>query len=73
MDKRNNGRNFGNEKRNFRTNKDNEDQRNVVSEIWEEFDETFVKGLTIGCKENLDYAKKGRLKSVIEFDSTNLN
>lgn len=73
----NNERNFGNDKRNheknFGTNKDNGDQRNVISELREEFDEIFVKGLTIGTEEKLDDVEKGRLKLVIEFDSTKLN
>ena len=77
MDRRNSGRNFGNDKRNhesnFETKKDNEDQRNVVSEPWEELVEIFVKELTIGSKEKLDDAKKERLKSRIEFGSPKLN
>ena len=53
-DRRNNGRNFGNRRndrrnheRNFRTRKDNEEQRNIVSELREELNEAFVKGTNI--------------------------
>ena len=49
--KRNDGRNVRNNRRshesNFETSKDNEDQRNVVSELREEINEKFVKGLNI--------------------------
>ena len=78
-DRRNNGRNFGNRRNNRRiyernsgTSKDNEEQRNIVSELWEELNEAFVKGVDIS-KEKLDDDETRRLKSVVEFDSIKLN
>ena len=80
-DRRNNGRNFGNKRndgknikndrrnheRNSRTNKENEEQRNVVTELWEEHNEAFLKGVDIS-KENLDDYVIGKSKLVIKFD-----
>ena len=43
----------------YKTNKDNEEQRNVVSEIREEINEAFVKGLDIS-KKNLEDDETGR-------------
>ena len=74
--KRNNGKNFRNDRRNhernLRTNKDNEEQRNVVSELWEKLNEAFIKGLDIS-KEMLDDDEIGRSNLVIKFDSIKLN
>ena len=85
-DRRNKGRNFGNKRndgrnikndrmnheRNSGTNKDNEEQRHVVSELWEELNEAFVKGLDI-LEEKIEDDEIGRSKSIIKFDSTKLN
>ena len=75
-EKRSNGRNFNNDRRNHeknsRTKKDNEDQINVVSELWEELNEAFSKGCDIS-KEKLDDSEIGKSKSIIEFYSTTLN
>ena len=85
-DIRNNGRNFGsirndgrnfkidrrNHKRNSRTSKVNEDQRNEVSELWEELNEAFIKGLDLS-EDKLEDGEIGRSKSIIEFDSNKLN
>ena len=78
-DRRNNGRNFGN-RRNYKrnhewnswTSRDNEEQRNIVSELREELNKAFVKGTDIS-KENLDDDEIGRSKLVVEFDSIKLN
>ena len=61
-----------NHERNSKTNRDNEKQRNVFIEIWEEINEAFEKGVDIS-KEKLDDDEMGRSKLVVEFDSTNLN
>ena len=85
-DRRNDGRNFGkrrndgktirndirNHERNSKTNRDNEEQRNIVSELQEELNEAFVKGVDIS-KEKLDDDETRRLMLVVEFDSTKLN
>ena len=85
-DRRNNGRNFGNRsndgknirndrrnhERNSRMNRDNEEHRNIVSEIWEELNEAFVKGVDTS-KENIDDEEIGRSKLVVDFDSMKLN
>ena len=85
-DRRNNGRNFGNRRndgknikndrrnheRNSKTNKNKEEQRNIVSELWEELNEAFVKGVDIS-KEKLDDDEIGRSNLVVEFDSIKLN
>ena len=73
-DRRNNERNFRN-KRNYRrnhemnsrTNKDNEEQINIVIELREELNEAFVKGKNIS-KEKLYDDEVGRLKLAVEFD-----
>ena len=70
-DRRNNGRNFGN-KINDRTRKDIEEKRNIVSELWEELNEAFMKGTYIFI-EKLNGDEIERLKEVVEFDSTKLN
>ena len=81
-DRRNNGRNFGNirndgknirndrrnHERNSGTNRDNEEQRKIMSELWEELNEAFVKGKDIS-KEKLDDEEIGGLKLVVEFHS----
>ena len=85
-DRRNNGRNFGNRRndgkniendrrnheRNSGTNRGNEEQRNLVSELRKELNEAFVKGVDIS-KEKIDDDEIGRSKSVVESDSTKLN
>ena len=55
---------------NSRTNKDSEEQRNLVNEIWEQINEEFIKGLDIS-KDNLDDGDIVRSKSTIEFDLIN--
>lgn len=76
INRSNNGKNFKNDRRNHESNsktkKDNGEQKNVVSELKEELNEPFVKGLDIS-KENLDDSKIGKSKSTIKFDSTKLN
>ena len=75
-DRRNGRKNVRNDRRNhernFETNRDNKEKRNMVSELWEELNEEFVKGLDVS-KEKPDDDEIGRLKSVVEFDSTKLN
>lgn len=74
--RRNDGRNIGNDRRNHernsRTNKDSEEQRNMVSEIREELNEVFVKGLDIS-KEKLYDDEERISKLFVEFDSNKLN
>ena len=73
-DRKNHGRNFRNTRRNhenkYGTNKGNEEQTNTISELWEEINEAFIKGLYI-LEEKLDDSKIGKSKLVMEFDSTN--
>lgn len=61
-----------NHERNSGTRKDNEEQRNIVSELREELNEAFMKGIDIS-KEKLDDDETGRSKSIFEFDSIKLN
>ena len=84
-DRRNNGRNFRNKwndgkniknykrnhERNSKTNRYNEEQRNIVSELQEELNEAFLKGTNISKGKLND--EIGRSKSVVEFDSIKLN
>ena len=61
-----------NHKRNSKTNRDNEKHKNIVSELWEELNEAFVKGVDIS-KEKIDVDETIRSKLVIKFDSIKLN
>ena len=69
----NNGKNIGrNRERNSKTNRDDEEKRNIVSELWEEYNQTFEKGVDIS-KKKIDDDETRRSNSIIDFDSTKLN
>ena len=63
-DRKKNGRNFNN--------KNNKEQIKIVSELREEHNEAFVKGVDIS-KQKLDDDEIGRSNLVVEFDSIKLN
>ena len=76
-DRINNGRNFRNRRNNRRNDERNsrsnsEEKRNIVSEIWEELNEAFMKGTYIS-KEKLNDDETKRSNLLVDFDSIKLN